>query len=161
MLRKSGGGTSVEERGPILWIAVAIGAAVVIALVFVRTGDTSENENESTPAAKTVDDIEVDERDNPPPLFDEPGPGTPEPGSQEGRTDAMAELQTDLQGQRLWVELEVEPANESRLVLRSAYCKQDNFKAVINKYRGPLKSNGFSSLACYERHGELIFEDSL
>ncbi len=140
------------------WIAGAVGIGVLIVVIFmVRGGDedkpvagpdeaTEDTATETTTAAGAIDDTPQ---------------ALPEPTTTIDRAEVAAELEADLQTKRLWSAVEVDAGNDSVMIIRSAYCGDNGLRESISKLSGRMSSQGVTKLECYERHGSLVFEQSL
>ena len=139
------------------WIAGAVGIAVLIVVVFMLRGGEDEDALAQTPPPPPPTTSNSASQAPEPPG----SPNIPEPAETLDRAEAAAELETDLQAKRLWSEVEVDPGNDTVMVIRSAYCSDAGLKDSIGRLQARMSSYGLKKVECYERHGSLVFEQAL
>jgi hypothetical protein len=157
------GGTSVSGgAGTTLYALVAGGVAlaVIVVIALTRGGDGDDATGDDEAAADEVG-LEVDDVAAGPPAepigpaaatFDEP---------EVTRASVIRALSTRLQTNRLWARVEVDPADEATLAVRSAACSDAGMRPTLMASATELRAVEFTAVRCYAQHGELIFEDGL
>lgn len=156
--RRPGGTSIAEDEASILpWIAGAVGIGVLLVVVFMLGGGEDEEAKTEQAAAKAQP---ASSKPRQAAAVNEPPPA-PDVDPAVNRGEVAAALEADLQAKRLWSAVEIDPGNDTVLVIRSAYCGDAGLKASIEKLKPRMTSQGISKLECYERHGSLSFEQPL
>ncbi|MBT8495060.1 MAG: hypothetical protein KJO07_18585 [Deltaproteobacteria bacterium] len=153
------GGTSIaeEEGSTTKWLAAAVGIGVLIVVVFMVAGGEGEKQAAQSEQSKAKAQKPATERQA---VANDPEP-IPEISDRESASMAASALESDLQAKRLWSAVELDPGQESVLILRTAFCGEAGLKSSIDKLAGRLKTGGVTKIECFTRHGTLEFERSL
>ncbi len=154
------GGTAIEPEASsgYLWIGLGL-LALIVALVVYTTLDkdgakTSERgeptESRTTPTQQPIADVQK-------PVVGISASEEP-PTALENREQAVAGLERALSADRLWSTLSVE---DDTLKLVSGACADTAMQPTIKKHAASLSSVGLTMIHCVERHGALVFEQTL
>lgn len=166
---KPQGGTAVEgAANRVTFIALGLMAVVVVVLVLVsRAGDADESSAQegdrlptpratsaAPPPATTTTPVE-DEREVGFSGFEiETNPETE-------RISVLKQVEEGLAGRKLWSTVSADRETGTIMTVSSASCADPRMKDVLTKTGEVLKTAGFVTLRCVEKHGAPVFEIKL
>ncbi len=156
------GGTAVAQRSfPTAAVAVALGVAAAIILIFGLRGSTSNGIEATQPPP--LEPIQISAA-NPPPrppntpvVAPAPVEAAPEAAGR-GLSAAVIELEGSLRTQRLWGRVEVVG---QRIDVRSGSCSDPAMRPLIEGKKSMLHGAGLTKLRCVEQSGAVVFERDL
>jgi hypothetical protein len=155
------GGTAVPQRRlPIATLAVVLGVAVAIMVVFGLRGSTEAPEPEPAAPPEAIQAITAGPQ---PPAPVAVGPqaqraaSTPEAAVQDPGP-AVAELKLALRDKRLWGSVVI---TGQRVDVRSGSCADPAMQPLIESKKTLLHSAGLTKLRCVEQSGAVVFERDL
>lgn len=156
------GGTALEqeeESSSYLLIGLALLAVVIAVVVYVALDDDDAiaTSKRDQPTESHTQPVSAPRDNSQEPLVGIPTNEEP-PTPLEKREQAVAELGQDLTADRLWSTLSIE---DSTLKVVSGACADQAMQPAIKKHVGSLSSVGLTMVRCVEKHGALVFEQSL
>ncbi len=156
------GGTSTAAETPRSWpwIAAAAGLAVlgVVGIFVLRS---SEKKKPAPPpvASPAQAPVAANVSAANEPTEVAPDPSAPdEPSLVQKRLEAQTSLREALDTRRLWATVDNDGDD---LSIHSAYCNDAAMAEAIDELEKQLGAAGIVHVACYERHGPLVFERAI
>ena len=153
------GGTAVPQRRfPIGALAIALGAAIAIILVFGLRGSTKQPEPKPAAPPESIQAIAANPQ---PPAPVAVGPQQAPSGPEAVVQDpgpAVAELKLALRDKRLWGSVVI---TGQRVDVRSGSCADPAMQPLIETKKSLLHSAGLTKLRCVEQSGAVVFERDL
>ena len=159
------GGTALESSSAMAWIAGVVALLLIGGgtIYFLSSGNGNSKKSRKAqpppPIAAKAAPLPALQPDETPITI---APDVAESAALVGkRTRAAASLRDELNKDRLWSEVEISPADNSTLILRSAHCADAKLKAAVATTLTSLQGAKFKLLRCQARHGSLVFEQKL
>jgi hypothetical protein len=157
------GGTAVDGASRSTYVAIGMLLAVVaIVLILGRGGD-----KKSEPAPVYDTEFETAPTTSP---ASAPATAPEEVGFQVDDSEDQAQdslkavaisLQEQLSQKRFWSTVAMDRAQESMIIVSTSSCQDPGFKAVLAGAQSQLLEAGVTKLRCVEKHGALVYEESL